>query len=250
LEELIPSMVSIFLLNFESVLFISFFVLFDFRTLLIQLIIMISLLLSIISSAVIFNLTLNIVTLYHFLLLPALICEFIFNIPYFYLFKASLLRKEQKQEQKLKLKEDASSSNEIRSEASNMDDKQAVTSDDIIPESSYSFKVKTNQLHSSSVNTTASSNLTQKYRLKQLEYAYDNGIKPTSYYILIIVMLNFSIMYSCTTYNFQTLYLFLMSLCFNLFLHLFFFYPNLLVLFGTCWAKEAKKDSIDLIINV
>ena len=60
---------------------------------------MISLLLSVIASAVVFNLTLNIVTLYHFLLLPALICEFLFNIPYFFLYKASQLSREQKEQQ-------------------------------------------------------------------------------------------------------------------------------------------------------
>lgn len=217
LEEIIPAMVSVFLLNFESVLLASLFLLFDFRTLVIQLIVMISLLLSIISSAVIFNLTLNIVTLYHFLLLPALICEFIFNIPYFFLFKASALRKEQAE---------SGQANE----------------NELTAESTIKFKTSTNKLESAS--GTPSFNL-HTYKLKQLEFAYEHYIKPVSFYVLVIVMLNFSIMYSCTTYNFQTLYLFLMSFSFNLFLHLFFFYPNLLILFGTCWIKDLNVNSFD-----
>ena len=101
-------------------------------------------------------------------------------------------------------------------------------------------------------NNNNNNNLKLKYRLKQLKFAYDQCIKPTSMFALFIVMLNFSIMYSCSTYNFQTLYIFLMSFSFNLFLHLFLFYPNLLILFGTCWIKdtENKIDLLDINVNV
>jgi len=274
LEELIPSMVSIFLLNFESVLFASFFVLFDLRTLIIQLILMISLLLSIISSAVIFNLTLNIVTLYHFLLLPALVCEFVFNIPYFYLYKASELRREQLSHQHASRlnKPDTTNQEDCSNEIKSIESTNQPVNEEIVPiqienpidenpiDKGVAVTEKdTNEANLSSTSTAAASasftNFTHTFRLRQLSLAYGQCIKPTAFFVLIIIMLNFSIMYSCTTYNFQTLFMFLMSFSFNLFLHLFFFYPNLLVLFGTCWIRNiaennSKKTLNDFNINV
>jgi len=255
LEEILPSMVSIFLLNFESALLASFFILFDFKTLIIQIIMMISLLLSVIASAVVFNLTLNIVTLYHFLLLPALICEFLFNIPYFFLYKASQLSREQKEQQQ-QLQDQQQKMCKPNDEVLFNSNENETNTDDINEisikknESQNRQENKNNDL-SSSTNATFN-NLKLKYRVKQLKFAYDQCIKPTAMFALFIVMLNFSIMYSCSTYNFQTLYIFLMSFSFNLFLHLFLFYPNLLILFGTCWIKdtENKIGLLDINVNV
>ena len=237
LDELLPTFISIFVLNFECVLFVSFFFLFDLSSMMILLAVNISLLFSIVANTLMLNLTLNIVTLYHFLLLPAVVSEFLFFISYSYLFSVSAkirkcggneLRRPVGGERKCDDLPSVSTTNEIKSLVEEINrpetsQSSSMASPDADPPLNHQLlKVK-------------QSKIAHNARLIQLKHSYNQCIKHSSSFVINILMFALGLMYYCNTYNFSSLYIFMMSFSFNLFLHIFFFYPILLVFFGTTW---------------
>ena len=77
LAEIFPSIITLVTILLEGVFFGSLLFIFDLRSIYIELFVFISLVLSIFSNLYIFGITLNIVTLYQMIILPAFLVEFL-----------------------------------------------------------------------------------------------------------------------------------------------------------------------------
>ena len=242
IDELQPSLASMLLFTVESIVISSFFLYFDLKSVFLLFIIVSSAIIAIISNILFFGLNLNIVILYQILLLPALLSQFSFYLPYSFLFKASQVLKKNKPKFVNSLKDgdnwSSNSTNDAKSiESAKIKNDRSMSASSSVPNSNTSegkFIVK---------------NLNNKCRANQLKFSYEQNIKHTGGFLVLIVLLGFSFMHYCTTYNFHALFLFLMSFCLNAFLHFFLFYPVLLSLFGTNWLRNSQnlKDLENLI---
>jgi hypothetical protein len=88
LDEIGQSFLSIVILNVEAVVFIAFFLLFDLRSIFLLALALTSCFTSILASMVYLGLSLNIVTLGHFIMMPAFLCEFFLATSYLFVFKS------------------------------------------------------------------------------------------------------------------------------------------------------------------
>lgn len=75
----------------------------------------------------------------------------------------------------------------------------------------------------------------QKSRIKCAKFSFYKSSKHSSFYLFLLFLSNLLIMNHCSTFNFNQLFLILLSCFFNLILHLNFFYPVLLSLLGSNW---------------
>lgn len=137
--------------------------------------------LSVLSNYFIFACSLNIITLSHFLMLPAFVCQFFIPAAYLFMF--------------------------------NVERKQLVPKSKLAKRLNSATKLP-NRIVDLPVENT-------KY--KQLKFAYKEMVSQSSGYLIGTVILNFLFMSHCTTYYFWTLFVFIMSTAFNLFLHLYLF---------------------------
>jgi hypothetical protein len=105
LEEILPSALAILILAVEGLFLVGGLpLIFDLRSLFILSLTAISLLLSIMSSLFYFNISLNIVTLFHLIMLPAFLFEFLLKIGYLFLFNTKSLSNTLSKENNVKLK--------------------------------------------------------------------------------------------------------------------------------------------------
>ena len=88
IEEMPQSFLTIVLLSIESLLLVAFFLYFDLRSILLLGIMLVSCSVSVLASMLYFGYSLNAVTLMHFIMLPAFLCEFFFTSGYMFLFRA------------------------------------------------------------------------------------------------------------------------------------------------------------------
>jgi hypothetical protein len=91
LDEIGQSFLSIAILTLDSILFVAFFLLFDLRSILLLGVVVASCTVSTVAGILYLGVSLNIVTLGHFIMLPAFLCEFFFSTGYLFIFKAPKL---------------------------------------------------------------------------------------------------------------------------------------------------------------
>jgi len=235
--EIFPSIITLVMILLEGVFLGSLFLVFDLKSIFIEMLVFVSLVFSVFSNLYIFGITLNIVTMYQMIMLPAFLVEFLMYTMYLFLFKTPDMLKpssdsklpadEQNCKPLISADKSASSSsaesiNQISSAVINMHLKPA--------DASISSPIETE---------TQKANMSLKdTRFKRLQFVLNKNINLTSLYLLFISVFAFSVMGLCDTYNFHTLGLFLMITCMNTFFHVHFLYPNLLNLFGTCWVNK------------
>lgn len=200
LAEIVSSTVSMFVLSLESMFLVGLLFLFDIKSLLLLLCVVASFLLSLLSNLFLFGISLNVVTLFHLVIVPCFIVEFFYSTAYLFLFNAVKPNKQ------------------IRSISSNVES----TSQTLV---------------SSPIVFQSSSLSPKKLKLNHVKFVFESSTQTSAIYLLTITLCSLIFMSFCTTYNFHTLFAILTSTCVNIFLHITLFYPSLLILFGTCWPK-------------
>lgn len=229
LGEILPSTITLAASLLECVFFGSLFLFFDLKSVYLKLIVFISLLVSIFANFYAFEISLNIVTLYQMIMLPAFLIEFLFYTMHLFLYKTS-------------------SKKELEVDMSEQSQKPFQANKSGSSSSTNSFeKYEIHQLTSlkpDSLTPKPKSTLTKKeIRFKRIQFTLNRSVNLTSLYLVFISVFSFSFMNLCSTYNFQKLGLFLMITCLNTFVHIQFFFPNLLNLFGTCWVKFKPQST-------
>ncbi|RMZ98318.1 patched domain-containing [Brachionus plicatilis] len=68
----------------------------------------------------------------------------------------------------------------------------------------------------------------QRVKIKRLKFSFEKSSKKSATFFLFIALFGLNFMYFCDTYNFHSLYIILMSISLNLFLHLVVVYPVLI----------------------
>ncbi len=203
LEEIVASLISMFLLNSEYIMLIGFFLVFDVKAVLVLLAISASLLAAILANFVLLGLSLNIVTLNHFLLLPAFICEFLLYTTY-------------------SLRSDPTSG----SADSNGNEMRL-----LIKGLKLDSECESNKSTENGGKDDASASGELWVCADKLRQIFDSNLTCGFNYLICVVGFSFSFMSMCSTYNFHTLFVFLMTFSVNTYVHLFLFYPVLSVLF-------------------
>lgn len=95
-------------------------------------------------------------------------------------------------------------------------------------------------------NSTLSENIEKsirKIKIKRLKFSFEKSSKKSAIFFLFIALLGLNFMYFCDTYNFHSLFIILMSISLNLFLHLAVVYPVLIILIGPCWTNRCLTTS-------
>jgi hypothetical protein len=223
MEELTPTLITFMLLNIECCILISFILIFDLKTIIIMTLILFSVLVSIASNIFLFNFTLNMMVLVHFIMIPALISEFFYSPLYSYLYSFKFDQKKgnnliDSRKKKLKCSSSNSKCNENVTPTTSCEESS-------LADNSTSFK-----FFKSLFNRKTKSNKKKPY--KHLKYSYDKTIRHSIKFLLIL-FLNLFIILNCTTYSFRALCLILISFSFNLLIHLYLFLPALLSIFGS-----------------
>ena len=230
LDELLTSFVSFFVLNLESIILVAFLFIFDVKSIVILAILVVSFVISILANLFLLGYSLNIITLIHFLMVPSFISEFFFGTGYLILYK--------KQQDDFFQKESLNTSNSDKHGGKNSEEITISTANDkhsvletpnknslkeffILKKGGFSIFVH-----------KAFKKYTETSIVNTLKFIYYKSIKHSSFFLIFLLLANFSIMIFCTTYSFRTLHIILTSSFFNLFLHLYFFYPALNFLFG------------------
>jgi hypothetical protein len=206
MNELFPEFVSCFLLTLECLFFMGLFLFFDLNSIFILMLIYVSTIVSIFSVVFLFDISLNVVTLFQFIIIPSLVFEFFFYTPYIYLFRSV----EDYKKNKL---------NHVTFKSENL-------------------------LTSSNADSSNSLNLIskEKIRIKYISFVYNAFLKNSCYYLFYNLFLSFIFMGFCSTYNFHSFFVILLSTIFNIFIHLAIFYPLLLMFFGTFWKSSNKLN--------
>jgi len=233
--EIFPSIITLVMILLEGVFLGSLFLVFDLKSIFIEMLVFVSLIFSIFSNLYIFGITLNIVTLYQMVMLPAFLVEFLSYTMYLFLFKTPDMPKPPSIDSKMSSDEQNckpliyNNSNKSTSSSSTESINEIRNTEIVISLKAIDALAKTDKKTSISLIET---------RLKRLQFVLNKNINLTSLYLLFISMFAFSVMGLCDTYNFHTLGLFLVITCINTFFHVHFLYPNLLSLFGTCWMNN------------
>lgn len=238
LGEIFPAIISLVAILIEGIFIVSLLYIFDLKSIIIEIFLLISLILSIFSNLYIFGITLNIVTMFQMIMLPAFLIEFLSYTMHLFLYKSQSelrLNKGAKPATKPLIYNDSTKSASISSTESY--EIYATKNDEIeTTPLSEAYTTEVNKTPNEQVKLKAPS--IKEIRFKRLQFAFNNSINLTSLYLIFISAFSFTIMDQCSTYNFHTLSLFLLITCMNTFFHMHFFYPNLLNLFGTCWTNK------------
>ncbi len=220
IEELTPSLISMFLLNIECILLVCIIFLVDLKSVLILLILLISFVLSVLSNVFLVGYTLNIVTLMHLIIIPSVVCEFFINNTYLYLYSTRRLLKKTINQDSNKLIANSSNNN------NNNNDESAKT------ENSSRLQEFFMQI-----------DFRSKQQLEKLNYCFYKTTKQSSFYLLFNLLVSLLVMNYCCTYSFRALAVILISSSLNLFIHIYFFHSALLVLFGTTWPYKEQNSN-------
>ena len=199
MNEIIPSIFSFFLLTFECLFFIGLLLSFDLNSIFILVLIYVSTVFSIFSFTFIFDVTLNIVTLFQYIMVPSLVFEFFFHTPYLFLYKSV--------------------------EITNLNNLKNP------------YFTSKNGMHIPDTSSRVSFVKAGKYRIKYIKFVFNSFTKTSCSYLFYNLIFSFIFMCSCSTYSFHTFFIMLISTCFSIFIHLTFFYPVILFQFGTQWKK-------------
>lgn len=95
--------------------------------------------------------------------------------------------------------------------------------------------------HDNSVELNNLDKSIKKIKIRRLKFSFEKSSKKSALFFLFIALFGLNFMYFCDTYNFHSLYVILMSISLNLFLHLTIIYPVLIVLIGPCWINQNSK---------
>lgn len=187
----------------NSSYYIKFLYICQLRFIYVHLILVTSLLLSIISFLNLFQIQFNIISLLNYLIVPAIVIEYLSSIDYIYLH--------------CKYKNKANYGGELC----------ALTNDE---ESGISSSLSSER---SSITEIKSDN-----KFDIIKNLFKINLNTNS--ILIIILLaSFLILHNCLTYNFKVFFKIFISILINLFLHINFFYPALLIFFDN--KKQVNK---------
>lgn len=77
--------------------------------------------------------------------------------------------------------------------------------------------------------------LKRRHRLECVHFAQQGATSTSALFALFVGLFSFSFLAFSSTYNFTSLFIVFASICFNLFLHLYVFYPVLLAFIGATW---------------
>lgn len=222
LDEINISFISIFILAFECIFLGGLVLIFDLKSVLILMLAASSLLLSIFSNVFIMGISLNVVTLFQFIMVPFFIFDFFYHTAYLFLFK---------------------NENSTKKKIIINNNNVSITSKSLIPEESSSncsmssLENKNNGLFKFFCGKRSSVE-SEKARILYLKFIFNNYTQTTCSYLIFNLFFSFFFMCFCSTYNFHTLFIILTSISLNLLIHLLLFYPVLLVQFGPCWSER------------
>ena len=236
LNEIFPSIIALISLPMECVFVVSLFLMFDLKSIFIQSVIFVSLILSIFSNLYIFKISLNIVTLFQLIMIPSLLIEFLLYTGHLFLLKtpSDLSKKKNKPPITKTIPTVISGGGSDEAYAKSSGTSSSLESLELIQNN-------TNEL----VQVAAIPEVNKKHQHhKRLRFVLGKNLNLTSLFLVFICTFSFSIMSFCDTYNFHTLYLVLMIACLNTFVHVYIFYPNLLGLFGTCWTQKQQGQHV------
>jgi hypothetical protein len=206
-ETVLTSLIIIVLItSFVSALSLLIFC-FDIKSAFFIFIMTFSLFISVISGCFLFSTSLNVVTLSHFIALPAYLGQFFLVITYLYLYKIQSFR------QRIPPEYDESDMRTPRRFVRNV-----------------LHEMRISLLAYLDLNINDTWVIKRKYQ--QLVMAFDLAISQTTWFLFLTVILSISLMYFCESYYFHSMFIFLTITHLNLFLHLRFFYPIFLSLFG------------------
>ncbi len=241
LREIFPSIIALTMILLEGIFLGSLLLVFDLKSILIEILVFISLILSIFSNLYVFGITLNIVTLCMIIMLPALLVEFLSYTKYLFLFKTPDTPKPLSNS-KLSASKTLVEQNckPLILDSKNLASNSSTVSLNEIKNAD--IKIELKNFDDSCFNVTKVEKdcfmSVKEVRFKRLQFVLNKNINLTSLYLIFISFFAFSIIGLCQTYNFYTLGLFLIITCINTFFHIQFLYPNLLNLMGTCWVNE------------
>ena len=212
MSEIYTSFISMFLLAFECLFFGGLFLFFDLWSVFILMLVCASAIISIFANVFLFNITLNIVTLFQFIMIPSILFEFFLPVPYLFLYSSGENRRCFKKAAPL-----------LNNKTSNV-----------------------SLAHSTLKKCHA---IERGHRIKNVQFVCDTFSRTSCSFLFFNVFFAFIFMFFCTTYNFHTLFIILISTCFNVLVHVSLFYPVLLACFGTYWPNRgdqlAKKNQVD-----
>lgn len=243
LGELVPNMMAIFLITIECLFFGSLVLLFDLRSIALLMLVQGSFLLSVVSNMFLFGYDLNQITLMHLLMVPAFSFEFFYYLAYVYLFNMTTNgRTTTKPSQNTPETTDTNltTSNLTKETVSSESSANTTSIDDIVniestPPPAYEHAHEHTTLPNSHNWPSSNGYIFARTPIKVVHLAAENSANTSAVFVTCICLFSFSLLGLCETFNFFMLFLILMSVGFNLMLHLYFFYPVLLTLFGTYW---------------
>ena len=211
------------LITIDFIILIKFIYIFQLRFIYIHLVLVTSLFLSIISFLHLFQVQFNIISLLNFLIVPAIIIEYLSSIDYIYLHRKYNLKiiRPNGEACSLKIAEDEEEADEASTTSSE---------------------------RSSSISKNANNNNNhQKFELIKNIFIMNLNTNSS---LIIILLASFLLMYNCSTYNFRVLFKVFLSILINLFLHINFFYPTLFVLFDKSEKeKRIEKTAVNDNVN-
>lgn len=203
MAELKTQYLAIAILGIEAIVLIGFLFVFDLKTIFFLTITTVSFTLAVLAAMIISSVKLNFVVLMHFTMMPAFVAEFFVATPYLYLYPGEI---------KVRKKRSTSLRTDV---------------DKFSPE---------DELRSDLSPRTSLSNRKPNFRrFKQLEFAFENFIKHSIFFLLAVAMPSFLLTNFASTYAFAMLLKFLLVVIFNLVLHVAVVFPLLLALFGSVW---------------
>ncbi len=249
LREIFPSVLSIFILSVECMFFGALVLVFDLKSIFIQLMIGSSLIVSIFSNLSLFGVSLNIATLFQLIMLPAFLFEFLFYTLYLFLYQTnSIESNHQFISENLHL---ITITNQIEETKAKKDIFHGTTSQNLsncsAETSSGISQVTPNSLITHDVNEELEKIVAFKPDWKEtmkknnIKFLMNESTDISFIYLIIMFLFCLSLIKNCHTYNFHSLFLILAITCFNILVHLYFFYPNLLLLIGTVWRTSKVR---------
>jgi hypothetical protein len=200
--------------------FAGLFLTFDLNSLIILILIVISLIFSVLSNLVLLNISLNIVTSFHLIMLPAFIFEFFYSTTYLFLYK---IENEDCLKKLFKNKKDEAQ-------------KIICKNGEISGRSLDNYK----KLFIENENST------KNLKFKNLIFVNQTTSKISCLLLFLISIFSLILTFFSETYNFRSLFNILFVTSFNLLLHINLFYPILLFLCGTTWKNG--KNQIEKIM--
>ena len=211
MDEVRYEFLFVIILAVDIIIILKFIYLCQLKFIYIHLIVVTSLFISIISILDLFQVQFNFISLLNFLIAPAIIVEYLSSINYIYLhqkFSNKIIRSNGKS---------YTLSNEDSTETSS-------SSSSSLPNNS---------------QNDATSKISVKFELIKSLFVMNLN---TNSILIVILLASFLVMYNCLTYNFKILFKIFLSILINLFLHINFLYPTLLIYFDNCKSNNTNNN--------